>query len=155
MYLHFILEICERWSQGASKDRFRLIKHALRTRIKAGDPRALAIIGVGEPTLSRLVFQASGQVLLGEHLELSLRAELPKRQKLVVDFALHLKHKNGEHGRKVFKWRTLTAPAGPLVLSKRHPLKVVTVRSYYPGVQKVELLVNGRSMGVLDFELTV
>ena len=150
-----VMEICERWSQGASKDRSRLIKHALRSLIKAGNPRALAIIGVGEPKLSGLIFQASGQVLLGEHLELNLRAELPKKQKLVVDFALHLKHKNGKHGRKVFKWRTLTAPAGPLELSKRHPLQAVTVRSYYPGVQKVELLVNGRRMGMLAFELTV
>lgn len=148
-----VMEICERWTQGASKDRLRLIKHALRTLIKAGDPRALAIIGVGEPELTGLRFQASERVQLGEHLALTLQAELPKKQKLVVDFALHLLHKNGERGRKVFKWKTLTAPAGELTLNKRHPLKAVTVRSYYPGVQKVELLVNGRSMGTVEFEL--
>lgn len=148
-----VMEICERWTPGASKDRLRLIKHALRTLIKAGDPRGLAIIGVGDPKLEGLVFQASGAVQLGEHLELSLQATLPKKQKLVVDFALHLLHKNGEHGRKVFKWKTLTAPAGPLALTKRHPLKAVTVRSYYPGVQRVELLVNGRSLGMLNFAL--
>ncbi len=149
------MEICERWTKGASKDRLRLIKHGLRTLIKAGNPRALAIIGVGEPELGELLFTASSAVKLGEHLELSLQAELPKKQKLVVDFALHLLHKNGEHGRKVFKWRTLTAPAGPLELSKRHPIKAVTVRSYYPGVQSVELLINGRSVQTVDFELTL
>lgn len=150
-----VMEICERWTEGASRDRLRLIKHGLRTLIKAGDARALAIIGVGEPELESLVFQASPSVQLGEHLALSLRATLPKKQKLVVDFALHLLHKSGARGRKVFKWKTLTAPAGPLELDKRHPMKAVTVRSYYPGVQKVELLVNGRSLGMLDFELVL
>ena len=72
-----------------------------------------------------------------------------------MDFALHLLHKNGQRGRKVFKWRNLTAPAGPLELSKRHPIKAVTVRSYYPGVQSVELLINGRSVQTVDFELTL
>ena len=43
-----LLERMGAWSQGASKERLWLINHALRTLVKRGDERALALLGYGE-----------------------------------------------------------------------------------------------------------
>lgn len=145
-----VLELAEQWWEPK---RERLLKHALRTLIKAGHPQALSLLGAGEVTLAALDFQATEALTEGEHLELALDANLPHDTLLVVDFALHLLRKDGSFGRKVFKWRTWEAQAGPIQLRKRHPIKAVTVRKHYPGTQRVELLVNGRSVATRSFEL--
>lgn len=43
------LEVAERWMFSASTDRGRLVRHGLRTLLKAGDPRALALFGLHPP----------------------------------------------------------------------------------------------------------
>ena len=42
-----LLDVARRWIAGAPPERRRLVRHALRTMTRAGDPEALAILGVG------------------------------------------------------------------------------------------------------------
>jgi hypothetical protein len=65
-------------------------------------------------------------------------------QALVVDYAVHHVRAGGKTSAKVFKgWKVNLAPGEALRLSKRHPFREVTTRRLYPGVHRIELLVNG------------
>ncbi|MDP4625203.1 MAG: hypothetical protein NWT08_08700 [Akkermansiaceae bacterium] len=153
-----VVEKCAEWKQAASnKDLDHLIRHALRTLIKNGHPGALGFLGYAPLQKTEADFSISGaRIPIGKPLELSLTLISRNKtdQNLVIDFAIHFLRKNGSHSRKVFKWTTLTLPAaGTLTLSKKHPLKKTTIRALYPGLHRVELLVNGATLSEIPFEL--
>jgi len=152
-----VVAIAQRWSEGASAEREKLVRHALRTLIKRGDPGALAVLGFGPPEVDLGGFTLETEaVTLGDALafNVTLRSTAAGSQKLLIDYAVHHQRKNGKLSPKVFKWTTREIAAGEaLTLSRRHPIRPITTRRYYPGAHKVELLVNGASLGVLDFTL--
>jgi len=152
-----IAALCADWMPNASKERQKLVRHALRSLIKSGHPGALAALGYGSPKLDATLSTSPKEINLGDALTLTaaLTSNSSKPQKLVIDFALHLLKKNGKLAPKVFKWTTLNlAPGETRALTKNHAIKPVTTRVYYPGPQKVELLINGQSYGTCDFDLT-
>ena len=72
----------------------------------------------------------------------------------MIDYALHFVGARGATSRKVFKGWTLTLAARETrELAKRHSLRPITTRTYYPGVHRVELLVNGRTAADASFTL--
>ena len=76
-------------------------------------------------------------------------------QRLVVDYAVHHLRSNGRLSAKVFKLKTLDlAPGEEIVLKKKHSFAPRSVRRYYAGEQKIEILVGGRSMGRRKLTLT-
>ena len=65
-----LLARMEAWSQGASKERLWLINHALRTLVKRGDQRALAILGYGAANIELRGLELAPAVLpFGGQLE--------------------------------------------------------------------------------------
>lgn len=153
-----VARLAKTWLQDASTEREKLVRHALRSLIKAGHPGALKALGFGPPELEASLGCASGTLQLGNALELTaeLTSKSAEPQKLVIDFALHLMKKNGKLAPKVFKWTTLTLRAGETrEIAKKHAIKPVTTRVYYPGAQRIELLINGQSFGEVGFELQV
>ncbi len=151
-----VAQLAVRWLEGASRERERLVRHGLRSLIKQGHMGALAAIGVGPAQLSGLRFWAeSKRVRIGQQITLQLEFRSAAEQQLVIDYKLHYVKASGRSSPKVFKWRSRTAREGEQVsLSKRHPLKVVSVRPLYPGTHRIELLVNGLPLGEIAFELT-
>jgi len=154
-----VVSTAERWSEGASPERQKLVRHALRTLIKQGDPGALAVLGYGPPQVTLEAFAVdTPAVAMGGALTFSvrLRSTASGPQRLLLDYAVHHKKKNGTLTPKVFKWTTRElGPGEALELSRRHPIRPITTRKYYAGEQRVELLVNGASLGILPFALTV
>ena len=95
-------------------------------------------------------------VNFGEALifEMSLHSEAKQDQALIIDYIIHHQKANGRTTPKVFKWKTLTLRAGVThYASKKHPFKQITTRSYYPGLHRLEILVNGEVQGGAAFEL--
>ncbi len=139
----------------ARTDRAWVVKHALRTRVKAGDGAALALLGHGGEGPRRASLSAgparvpwSGTV----HLEATLEADGPASW--VVDWALVLASARGAERRKVMKWTTLQVDAGQsVVLRRTYAFKPITTRVYYPGAHAAELLVNGQVVARADFVL--
>ena len=154
-----VCKVAETWWIDASKDRKRLIKHALRTLIKKGNPRALAILGYGEAKISVTPIQLSKEiVLVGDTLEFSieLSSESSEEQELLVDYAVHFKKANGSLSPKVFKWTQFTlGPREVRTLAKKQSFKVVSTRVLYPGEHQIEILINGASQRTVSFELSV
>ncbi len=151
-----VLERMACWARDAGVERSWLINHALRSLVKAGDARALEILGFGAADVELVGLRLSRAVQFGGELEFAfeLRNRGLAAQKLMVDFALHLVKANGARAAKVFKLKRLTLAAGASAhVSKRFAIKPISTRRYYPGSQRLEIQVNGRIVGGADFEL--
>ena len=154
-----VADIAEKWMKDASKDRKRLIRHACRTLIKEGHTKALKVLGFEPPELQQaeLTIQTP-EVLFGSALEfsLSLQSGVEHEQPMMIDFVIHHQKANGTTSPKVFKWKTATLlPNKTLSMSKKHAIKKITTRVYYPGVHTLEVMVNGISIGKVDFQLVM
>ncbi len=145
------------WSQEDPHTKW-IVRHALRTLIKAGEPRALALIGVADGAAATLVgFSIEPQVVrLGDQILIAaeLRSDADDMQRLVVDYRVHYARASGKAAAKVFKLRTFElASRATIALSVRQTIRDFTTRRHHPGRHEVELIVNGRTMATAEFEL--
>ncbi len=137
-----------------------IAKRALRTLIKKGDRRALAVFGAGERARIRVeTFSiAPRRLRLGDELTLSCRIVSTARtaQKLVIDYAIHYVKRSGAASAKVFKWKEITlAAGGEITLTKRQRIRDFTTRKHHAGEHRVEWLVNGESVAAGTFHLSI
>ncbi|MEV5023065.1 DNA alkylation repair protein [Sphingobium sp. LMA1-1-1.1] len=135
-----------------------IIRHALRTLIKKGEPRALALIGVehgASVTVRR--FSIEPQVVrLGETIavDAELLSTSPDNQRLVVDYRVHYARAGGKTAAKVFKLRTFDLSAGQSVkLGLRQAIRDFSTRRHHPGRHEVELIINGLTMASTAFDI--
>ncbi|MDH5218133.1 MAG: DNA alkylation repair protein [Gammaproteobacteria bacterium] len=152
-----VAEIATEWMKNANKERKKLIRHACRSLIKSGHKQALEILGYQTPKIHKTNIDILTPVVtLGEALEftLSISSSTANNQPLMIDYIIHHQKANGKTSPKVFKWKTSTLPSNKtLSLTKRHAIKPVTTRVYYPGLHSVEVVVNGISVAKAGFEL--
>lgn len=152
-----IAEIATNWMQGAHKNRQRLVRHACRTLIKNGHPPTLAALGYKPINLAKSDFEIkTKQVEFGTALIFSyhLAPSDTVQHPYILDFAIHFKKANGELAPKVFKLSTGKMSEGaPLTGEKTVAIKPITTRKFYPGEHKLELLLNGQSLGTKEFLL--
>ncbi len=153
-----IAALAARWLKDAPAPRARLVKHACRTLVKAGHAKTLAALGfAAAPKIKLKGFSlTTPKVKYGGHAGFSvdIASTTDAPQNIVLDYAVHHRKKNGGSSAKVFKWKTLVlAPRQSLRLERRHALKPITTRVYYPGRHRIEVLVNGRVLCGADFEL--
>ncbi len=152
-----VARIAGQWLKGADRNRRRLIRHACRTLIKQGHQGTLKALGYGPPRVELEKLRISTpRVAFGAALEFELRltSTANRAQALVVDYAIHHRKANGSTTAKVFKWKTTTlAPGAALRAKRKHAIRKITTRVYYPGRHRLEIFVNGVSFGIEDFEL--
>jgi len=153
----WLLDRLAEWS-AATVEECWVVRHALRTLVKKGDPRALALIGAtGVAEVRVEAFSATPERLkLGERL--TLRARLvstgAERQRLVVDYAIHYVKKSGATSRKVFKLREVDLePGAAWAASTSQTVRDFTTRSHNAGRHRVELMVNGAVLAESGFDL--
>lgn len=154
-----VADLAKSWLVDADKNRVRLVRHACRTLIKAGHPVALEAFGFGLPELQlESLTIGSPIVKFGDQLEFTadLRSTSEEHQPLVIDYLVHFRKANGKLVGKVFKWKTLTLGPGEVrTLQRSHPIRPITTRRYYSGIQGLSLRINGRDFGHAEFDLHV
>ncbi|SFG96505.1 DNA alkylation repair protein [Pseudomonas sp. NFACC45] len=133
-------------------------RHALRSLIKQGNARALAVIGVGgKAQIQVLNLQVTPAVIrLGEPITLSFKVQstLEQSQRLVIDYAIDYVKASGGTSAKVFKLKTFDLPALEGVsLSRSQHIRELTTRRHYAGRHAVHLLVNGERLGSTAFDI--
>ncbi|WP_241996049.1 DNA alkylation repair protein [Kribbella sp. VKM Ac-2568] len=154
------VEIAGGWLADPEATTPQLVRHALRTLIKAGDPGALALLGFEQPSglvVDGPVLAVAG-VSVGEILEFEFTAhnEGEVEMRLAIDYVVHHVKANGTLAPKVFKLTTRTlAPGESVTLGKRHSFKPISTRKYYPGEHALELQINGRGYGRSTFTLSL
>jgi hypothetical protein len=129
-----VLALAARWRRESSTPaRAKLIEHALRSLVKAGDARALKLLGA-----------AAGQVAV-------TRSVSPSRVRL------------GEHyarptGTAVKTFRLARVDLGPRASAtaiKRLTLVHVSIRRLHEGVHRVEVQANGARVAAGQFTLSI
>ncbi|MBN9792627.1 MULTISPECIES: DNA alkylation repair protein [unclassified Pseudonocardia] len=154
-----VLDVLERWAvESPTPETGWISRHALRVLVKNGDQRALALSGVtgGEHVRADRLVLSPATIRLGESV--TLRAEIRNTDRrahtVAVDYVVHHVRGNGRTLPKVFKLAAVElGPGESRVLEKRHPVREVTTRRYYPGTHVVDLQVNGRVVAGDGFEL--
>lgn len=135
-----------------------IMRHGLRTLIKKGEPRALALLGVshGAAVSVRRFSVAPLIVRLGQTIaiDVQLVSTSSADQRLVVDYRVHYARDGGKTAAKVFKLRTFDLPAGQSVtLGMQQAIRDFSTRRHHPGRHEVELIVNGLTMASTAFDL--
>ena len=135
-----------------------IAKHACRTLIKRGNPRALKLFGFGGKAAveARLSLKPT-QLALGDRLniEATLTSTSPKTQRLAIDYVIHYVKARGVAFEKVFKWTEIDLPARKaVVLTKSQVIRDFTTRKHHPGHHRVELQVNGARVAKAGFDLS-
>lgn len=144
--------------QNAPKNRVALLRHASRSLIKKGHAATLAawdlqsgLKGLANLSLHKARVVVGGQITF----EIELHSHSDASQALIVDYAVHFVMASGKRSAKVFKgWKRDLTANERCVMQKSHSFKVITTRKYYAGMHALELLVNGESRGMCEFELT-
>lgn len=141
----------------ASPQRQKLLRHASRSLIKQAHPGMLAAWGLHRPFEGQVQLTLSSQRLrLGDdlHLTVHLQATSHKPQTVALDYVVHHVRANGGTSPKVFKGKEWTLDGrGAQQWHKRHSLKPVTTRTYYPGLHRVDVQINGQVVATGQFEL--
>lgn len=148
-----VIETLRRWNESVAENHAAgigsITRHALRTLVKAGHPKALALIGakgmeglleVSELRLSR------NAIAMNEKLEFEfdVRALSDEPIFLVIDYVIHHRKVDGSMTAKVFKLKKCTLHTGrPITIIKRHAIRPITTRRYYPGEHGIEIQING------------
>jgi len=145
--------------ESASPERHRLLKHASRTLLKKGHAQALANFGFGAAAALECELRlVNGEVLFGEGLDFEIRVinAGESAQSLMIDYAIHHVKGDGSLAPKVFKWKTVTlAPGESHAIKRRHAMRPITTRRYYPGEHRIAILVNGTETASESFILTI
>ncbi len=134
------------WSDDP--DTRRMVRHGLRTLIKAGDPDALALLGFGSdsPVQLRTVTIEPAEVHIGESVRMTAVFDNPSdsQGEALVDFVVHFVKANETTSPKVFKGGERSVAAGGSTrVSKLVSVAQHSTRTHYPGVHTVEVQVNG------------
>lgn len=139
-----------------------IIRHALRTLIKQGEPRALALLGVGHGaavTVRKFAVEPS-VVRLGERIAISVEivSDSAENQPLVVDYRVHYARAGGKTAAKVFKWKTFDLPGSgsggeAVALRINQTIRDFSTRRHHPGRHSIDLIVNGQTMATGGFDL--
>lgn len=153
-YPENVNEIAQKWlSESNCNNRLRMIKHACRSLIKAGNVDTLRTFGYGNPEgLVSEVKLNKAIVKVGESINLSLNIK-ESTMPLLIDYKVYHLRGRGQHIGKVFKWKEIKAPEKEIKLTKTHSFKPINTRRYYSGTHYVEVLINGVSQGKQSFEL--
>lgn len=150
--------IAAAWMDGSSPDRQWIVRHALRSAVKKGDPGALAVLGFGTKVSLRVIAQSivPARPRMGGKVVIAVTIENPTRraQKAVVDLAVNFVKANGGTSPKVFKLANLSLAAGEsAALRKTISLADLTTRRHYPGKHPIGLQINGIAHALGEFTL--
>ncbi|WP_339785823.1 DNA alkylation repair protein [uncultured Imperialibacter sp.] len=152
-----VIAIAKKW-KGKTKDTDAIVKHGCRTLLKQGNTEVLELFGISStPVFDLEALEIhSPQVSVGGGLEFSftLTNITPSEQTLRLEYAIYYLLKNGHHSKKVFKIsERKIAGNGQVDMLKKHSFRSITTRTFYSGLHKVSLIVNGEERHIGEFEL--
>lgn len=153
-----VMDQLEHWQAAGLQDAKELgwmTAHALRGLVKAGNPRAMKMLGY-DPDLAVQADLAlkSADVRIGEVLEFTCSLDAAPGSPVLVDYVMHFQRPSGKSSSKVFKIKQAKMSRKMLKIDKRHKLKGdATTFKLVPGAHRVELMVNGRVRAEAAFEL--
>ncbi|MFM7605184.1 MAG: DNA alkylation repair protein [Prosthecobacter sp.] len=146
----------ETWDLQSESIRW-ISRHACRTLIKCGHPRALKLFGFGQKAAVEAQLTVSPvRLSLGQHLQITteIHSTSNKPQQLVIDYVIHYVKTRGSTFAKVFKWTEMVLPArGRILLTKSQLIRDFSTRKHHPGHHVIDLQINGSRVATVGFDL--
>ena len=153
---NWLLEVAARW-KGKSQATDALLKHALRGLLKQGRAEAHQLFGFETPNFVLHQWGISPeQLAIGKKATLTLVLEHQGTQssKYRLEYRIHFVKSNGQRSPKVFQVIEKTLqPGEKLALNRTHAFADLTTRKHYPGLQLLELQINGTVVAEREFVL--
>lgn len=151
------VEVAGRWWSD-ERNTQRLVRHGLRTLVKAGHPGALEVIGFvpGAPIDVALVDVEPSAPAIGNRLQLTLTVHNPTEAPLgaLVDLRIGFVKANGSTSPKVFKGKELRlGPGETAEIHQKVSLAQHSTRTHHPGHHSIAAVVNGRIVELGGFDL--
>ena len=155
-----VLDILAEWKRSNHPGVQWIIKHALRSLLKSANRDAFELLGYSpHVNVNLLSFNLENKLVhLGDYLKFTfeLLSEDIEEKKLMIDYAIYFMKASGKKAEKVFKLSQKTIDSGQKIkISKKHSLKPISTRKYYPGKHKIELIINGRKYAESEFTLYI
>jgi 3-methyladenine DNA glycosylase AlkC len=156
-HAEYMLDTVSRWDLENDHSNW-IVKRAIRTLVKAGHPKAFALLGFDKkPDFEIKDFiLKNAKIKLGEELVFSfdILSSSNRRQKINIDYVVHYQKKNGELSPKVFKLKEMELNGNQKVnIAKKHRFENFTTRKHYYGPHQIQLSVNGSLQDFFNFEL--
>lgn len=150
-----VLALAEKWI-GKNPQTDWILKHGLRSLLKKGDPKALKLFGVGDT--KKVVVQnlkmAGPGFRIGKLIEFQFQiVNQSALRTLRVEYAIEYVKKRGTTSKKVFKISERPFSKGHHVIIRRHSLRQMTTRKHYPGLHRLEVLINGAMKAACQFKV--
>lgn len=150
------ITIAKKW-KNQSPETNAIIKHGLRSLLKAGHPEVLKYyqLKTDNLTIDRFIVK-NKKVKIGDHLEFEACITNNGKKKATVrlEYAIHYLRNNGSLSKKVFKISEREMAAGEKwEITRRQSFKLITTRVFYKGKQKVSMIINGSESNAVSFEL--
>lgn len=150
-----VFAIARDWLAAPTAGRSWTIRHALRTRLKAADPKALSLFGYPDPPAVAIQdFEAGTSVSFTGRLPYAFAIQSQADQKILVDAVVHYVKARGDRRPKVFRIADRQVKAGQVVRYDRAvDFKPISTRVHYPGAHRIEVRVNGVVLTGAEFDL--
>ena len=147
-----------RWlDEGGFRERREwIVRHGMRSLIKAGKPEALALFGYDHRAeVDIAYFRVTPEsIRIGEAVTIEFSLTAPQSTPVMVDYRVHHAGANGVRSPKVFKLKSVTLEPGTETnFSRDHRIREVSVRRIYPGPHLIEVQVNGRVLAAATVEV--
>jgi len=136
------------------------LKHSLRTLLKKGNPKALAMFDYKsnwKPKTIKLEIK-NKNVIVGKSLEFEVEINSSQKEvlKIRLEYKIGFLLANGNVSKKVFQLGEKSISKNSSIkLSKKHSFKPITTKTYYPGKHSLVIVANGKEWISKEFILRV
>lgn len=153
-----VVKLLESWRDQGRQQPAELqwmTRHALRTLIKRGHPRALRLLGYDPQPQIKVgpIELAKSTLLPDEALEFSVEVTALRAVELVVDYAIDFVKAGGKRSVKVYKATRVSLAQGETQsIRKTHKLHAAaTTYRLYPGEHFLTIQCNGQPSATVSF----
>ncbi|MEM0995671.1 MAG: DNA alkylation repair protein [Bacteroidota bacterium] len=141
------LALARTW-KGRSPEADKVVKHGLRTLLKAGDQRALSLIGWGDATeLGVRDFSIqTPEIVLGDNavFRFVLANESDRVRAVRLEYGVYYRKANGTNTRKVFKLSEIDlGPGQTRSFERKQHFRPISTRKYHAGMHRIAVIING------------
>ncbi len=152
-----VLKIANQWF-GVTKNTDWIVKHALRTLLKKGDKRALAIFGLdnskGINTIELSI--AADQLKIGEftHFNFEVENTSNTERNIRLEYKIAYIKANKSQSEKVFQISEFSLkPKSRKHFKRKQWFKQLSTRKHYAGIHLITLIVNGDCKNSIEVNL--
>jgi len=150
-----IIDIAKKWL-GKNPEMDWLVKHGCRTLLKKGEPDILSLFGYSTPDhITTTQLTSTTKLNIGDDLLFSFAIKSKKKPlgKLRIEYAIDFVKSNKKLSRKIFKVTEGNYDTLSKQINKKHSFRLITTRTYYPGLHKLAIIINGKQLCQTQFEL--